>query len=139
MFTSDDDLTIPEAADGFLRDQLKEATAHTAQVMMDASRLVLKANQERISCLEAKVAELSQAQGKAAIAIQHEPQGDLLARIRQGMESKTVPPPGGMKASVDMTPELNTRMKRYLLDHGNPTTRQFFLVVLMEILNEEGY
>lgn len=46
---------------------------------------------------------------------------------------------GGTKASVDMTPELSLRLKRYCLDHGNVTTRQLLIELASAFLEREGY
>jgi hypothetical protein len=46
---------------------------------------------------------------------------------------------GGTKASVDMSPELSLRLKRYCLDHGNPSSRQVMIELLIAFLDREGY
>jgi hypothetical protein len=44
-----------------------------------------------------------------------------------------------VKATVDMSPELSLRAKRYCLEHGNVPVRQLFLELMTAFLDEEGY
>jgi hypothetical protein len=64
-----------------------------------------------------------------------EPLGD---RVRTALAQKVVHP-GGVKATVDMSPELSLRAKRYCLEHGNVPVRQLFLELMTAFLDEEGY
>ncbi len=62
----------------------------------------------------------------------------LIARVHAALEHKTQHP-SGAKATVDMSPALFHRAKRYCLDHGNVTLRQLFLDLMTAFLEEEGY
>ncbi len=62
----------------------------------------------------------------------------LLARVHSMLAHKTLHP-NGAKATVDMSPALFHRSKRYCLDHGNVTLRQLFLDLMTAFLDEEGY
>lgn len=63
---------------------------------------------------------------------------DLRTRIRERLAAKAEMPTG-VKATIDMTPELSKRVKRYGLDHKGGTLRQMCIVFLEEFLDEEGY
>ncbi len=62
----------------------------------------------------------------------------LIARVHQSLSHKVLHPTGA-KATVDMSPALFHRAKRYCLDHGNVTLRQLFLDLMTAFLDEEGY
>ena len=62
----------------------------------------------------------------------------LIARVHQTLSHRTMHPTGA-KATVDMSPALFHRAKRYCLDHGNVTLRQLFLDLMTAFLDEEGY
>jgi len=62
----------------------------------------------------------------------------LIARVHECLARKTMYPTGA-KATVDMSPALFHRAKRYCLDHGNVTLRQLFLDLMTAFLDEEGY
>ncbi len=62
----------------------------------------------------------------------------LIARVHDCLTRKVLHPTGA-KATVDMSPALFHRAKRYCLDHGNVTLRQLFLDLMTEFLDEEGY
>ena len=62
----------------------------------------------------------------------------LIARVHAMLAHKTLHP-NGAKATVDMSPALFHRAKRYCLDHGNVTLRQLFLDLMTAFLDEEGY
>ncbi len=62
----------------------------------------------------------------------------LIARVHESLAHKTMYPTGA-KATVDMSPALFHRAKRYCLDHGNVTLRQLFLDLMTAFLDEEGY
>ena len=62
----------------------------------------------------------------------------LIARVHSMLAHKTLHP-NGAKATVDMSPALFHRAKRYCLDHGNVTLRQLFLDLMTAFLDEEGY
>jgi hypothetical protein len=47
--------------------------------------------------------------------------------------------PTGVKATIDMPPDLFWRVKRYCHDHNNITVRQYFLDLAISMLEEEGY
>lgn len=46
---------------------------------------------------------------------------------------------GGVKATVDMSPELSTRAKRYLADHRGQNTRQVLIALFDTFLSAKGY
>lgn len=46
---------------------------------------------------------------------------------------------GGVKATVDMSPELSSRAKRYLADHRGQSTRQVLIALFDVFLAEKGY
>lgn len=62
----------------------------------------------------------------------------LIARVHESLAHKMMHPTGA-KATVDMSPALFHRSKRYCLDHGNVTLRQLFLDLMTAFLDEEGY
>jgi hypothetical protein len=62
----------------------------------------------------------------------------LAGRMRAAVLRKRVMP-AGVKATVDMSPELFWRAKRYCHDHSNATLRQLMLEILSQFLDEEGY
>jgi len=62
----------------------------------------------------------------------------LIARVHSSLSHKTLHPTGA-KATVDMSPALFHRAKRYCLDHGNVTLRQLFLDLMTAFLDAEGY
>ncbi len=62
----------------------------------------------------------------------------LIVRVHAAIQHKTQHP-SGAKATVDMSPALFHRAKRYCLDHGNVTLRQLFLDLMTAFLEEEGY
>ena len=62
----------------------------------------------------------------------------LTQRIRDAVAAKRTHA-GGVKTTVEMTPELSIRMKRYCLDHGNVPARLVFLELAEAFLAEEGY
>ncbi len=62
----------------------------------------------------------------------------LIARVHESLAHKTMHPTGA-KATVDMSPALFHRAKRYCLDHGNVTLRQLFLDLMTAFLDEEEY
>ncbi len=62
----------------------------------------------------------------------------LIVRVHECLTRKTMHPTGA-KATVDMSPALFHRAKRYCLDHGNVTLRQLFLDLMTAFLDEEGY
>lgn len=67
------------------------------------------------------------------------PVTDTLAeKMRAAVIRKRVIP-AGVKATVDMPPELFWRAKRYCHDHSNATLRQCMLEILNLFLDDEGY
>ena len=46
---------------------------------------------------------------------------------------------GGVKATVDMSPDLSTRAKRYLADHRGQNTRQVLIALFDAFLTAKGY
>ncbi len=77
-----------------------------------------------------------------AIVLEADPEAEksaaLIARVHSLLAHKTLHP-NGAKATVDMSPALFHRAKRYCLDHGNVTLRQLFLDLMTAFLDEEGY
>ena len=62
----------------------------------------------------------------------------LVAKVRAVVAKKRVHGTG-IKATVDMPPDLFWRVKRYCRDHSNATVRQLFLDLMDEFLEAEGY
>ena len=62
----------------------------------------------------------------------------LIARVHAMLTHKTLHP-NGAKVTVDMSPALFHRAKRYCLDHGNVTLCQLFLDLMIAFLDEEDY
>lgn len=46
---------------------------------------------------------------------------------------------GGVKQTVEMSPELSTRIKRYLLDHRGKSGRDVAIAAIETVLELEGY
>ena len=46
---------------------------------------------------------------------------------------------GGVKATVDMSPELSKRAKKYCLEHDVTSVRALCLELLDAFLSEEGF
>jgi hypothetical protein len=46
---------------------------------------------------------------------------------------------GGVKATIEISPELSTRFKRFGIDHNNVTLRQTVIELLDAFLTGEGY
>lgn len=63
---------------------------------------------------------------------------DFLTSVRESLDAGRNPA-GGVKATVDMSPELSTRAKRYSLDHANVPVRRVLIELLDAFLSEEGY
>lgn len=63
---------------------------------------------------------------------------DLVVRVREALAAKRTHT-GGTKASVDMSPELSRRVKRYCLDKEVPSSRVLMLELLTAFMDEEGY
>lgn len=63
---------------------------------------------------------------------------DFLERVRAAISQRTTHA-SGVKATVEMPPDLSLRAKRYCLDHGNVPVRQVFLELMIAFLEEEGY
>ena len=74
----------------------------------------------------------------SAADLEAERSAALIARVQAMLTQKTLHP-NGAKATVDMSPALFHRAKRYCLDHGNVTLRQLFLDLMTAFLDEEGY
>jgi len=62
----------------------------------------------------------------------------LVERMRVAVLRKRLIP-AGVKTTVDMSPELFWRAKKYCHDHSNSTLRQLMLEILAQFLEEEGY
>lgn len=85
---------------------------------------------------------LTDADQSAGAEIPADPEAEksaaLIARVHESLSHKMMHPTGA-KATVDMSPALFHRAKRYCLDHGNVTLRQLFLDLMTAFLDEEGY
>ena len=86
---------------------------------------------------QAPLADLRAASKVMAIATESA-DSRLIARVHDSLAHKMLHPTGA-KATVDMSPALFHRAKRYCLDHGNVTLRQLFLDLMTAFLDEEGY
>lgn len=63
---------------------------------------------------------------------------DLLAAVEAALQSRE-PLVGGVKATVDMSPDLSTRARRYLADNRGQSTRQVLIALLDAYLAAKGY
>ena len=63
---------------------------------------------------------------------------DFLEAVDAALASRE-PLVGGVKATVDMSPELSTRSKRYLADHRGQNTRQVLIALFDAYLSAKGY
>jgi hypothetical protein len=86
---------------------------------------------------QAPIADLKAISKVTAIATESA-DSRLIARVHDSLAHKMLHPTGA-KATVDMSPALFHRAKRYCLDHGNVTLRQLFLDLMTAFLDEEGY
>jgi len=62
----------------------------------------------------------------------------LVAFVEERLTSRE-PLVGGVKATVDMSPELSSRAKRYLADHRGQSTRQILIELFDAFLTVKGY
>ena len=62
----------------------------------------------------------------------------LVAFVEERLTSRE-PLMGGVKATVDMSPELSSRAKRYLADHRGQSTRQILIELFDAFLTVKGY
>lgn len=62
----------------------------------------------------------------------------LMAFVEERLASRE-PLVGGVKATVDMSPELSSRAKRYLADHRGQSTRQILIELFDAFLTVKGY
>ena len=65
-------------------------------------------------------------------------EGGFLESVEAALASRE-PLTGGVKATVDMSPELSTRAKRYLADHRGQNTRQVLIALFDAFLKAKGY
>ena len=63
---------------------------------------------------------------------------DLREAVRATVTEKRIYQ-GGVKATIDLSPQLSTRFKRYSIDHSNVTLRQMLTELLETYLTGEGY
>lgn len=63
---------------------------------------------------------------------------DFISVVDAALASRE-PLEGGVKATVDMSPELSSRAKRYLADHRGQSTRQVLIALFDAFLAEKGY
>lgn len=141
--------TLAELREQSLKEQKADAENHSvdAEVRKSASTdLRKRVRTEVLAEGSTEVRADSSAEARAdlpkhapkQVRKESEPKGEFLDRVREGIAQKKVHP-GGVKATVDMAPELSLRAKRYCLDHGNVPVRQVFLELLSAFLEEEGY
>ena len=64
---------------------------------------------------------------------------DIIMKMVEEALASREPLIGGVKATVDMSPELSTRSKRYLADHRGQNTRQVMIALLDTFLAVKGY
>lgn len=62
-----------------------------------------------------------------------------LVAFVEGRLASREPLVGGVKATVDMSPELSSRAKRYLADHRGQSTRQILIELFDAFLTVKGY
>lgn len=67
------------------------------------------------------------------------PDTDIIMKMVEETLASREPLIGGVKATVDMSPELSTRAKRYLADHRGQNTRQVMIALLDTFLAVKGY
>jgi hypothetical protein len=79
-----------------------------------------------------------QARAPVSISVPNDASTGFLERVREALAQKKTHA-GGVKTTVEMTPELNRRAKQYCLDHGNLPVRQVFLELMAAFLDEEEY
>jgi hypothetical protein len=63
---------------------------------------------------------------------------DLRQSVRAGIRERKHYP-GGVKLTLEIHPDLNTRAKRFLLDNGCAPVRHLLCELLEEFLEGEGY
>lgn len=63
---------------------------------------------------------------------------DLRETVLTGIEQKRTYQ-GGVKATIEISPELSTRFKRFGIDHNNVSLRQTMIELLDAFLTGEGY
>ncbi|MBB6053969.1 hypothetical protein [Armatimonas rosea] len=73
-----------------------------------------------------------------AQALEGAPTGGLTEVVREALEMKRNHP-GGVKATVDMSPELSKRAKKYCLEHDVSSVRVLCLELLDAFLTDEGF
>ena len=134
--------TLAELRLANLREQKKSADAAPPDPVPAAPEVVAPAPQperEDDLVLSQYLPEPAEAAATAPPAVDSEAESAaLMARVRSMLAQKTLHP-NGAKATVDMSPALFHRSKRYCLDHGNVTLRQLFLDLMTAFLDEEGY
>ena len=62
-----------------------------------------------------------------------------LVAFVEGRLASREPLIGGVKATVDMSPDLSSRAKRYLADHRGQSTRQILIELFDAFLTVKGY
>ena len=78
------------------------------------------------------------AEPPVAIAATGQALNEYMDLLRAQITRKAVHP-SGVKVTVDMSPELFWRLKRYSRDHGNPSLRQVCIEVVTAFLEQEEY
>ena len=105
-----------------------------------AQMLTQASPQARTGASEAAVKQVRNRVSKSASADVSKDVSELsLEEIVRAALGQKRQHPGGTKASVDMSPELSLRIKRYGLDHGGITSRQLFVELATAFLDREGY
>lgn len=87
---------------------------------------------------ESKAATVVIAEPPVAIAATGQALNEYMDLLRAQITRKAVHP-SGVKVTVDMSPELFWRLKRYSRDHGNPSLRQVCIEVVTAFLEQEEY
>ena len=123
---SSDDAQMRNGADAQIRAQVSTQARPPAseQAREEASTGALAEASKEVS-------ERARTRGREQIE-------DIATAVRDALRLRRIHA-GGTKASVDMTPELSVRLKRYCLDHGDVSGRQVMLELLIAFLEAEGY
>lgn len=103
----------------------------------DSSTQVLKDGlKEAISSASKPARKGAREQGSKSVST--DARIDFIGVVDTALASRE-PLGGGVKATVDMSPELSSRAKRYLADHRGQSTRQVLIALFDAFLAEKGY
>lgn len=125
-----------------LADSRKSVNAETrtsvsTQVRKPASSEASKSAGEEARAYVSKSAS-PQVRKSASKPARRDGRMEMMAAVEAALE-KREPLIGGVKATVDMSPELSSRAKRYLADHRGQSTRQVLIALFDAYLTEKGY